>query len=544
MFSMFESECQGGHNLLAEKQAYITLMGRSGWAVVNSFHACVTETQYRPEKVVIVNETQYSIDVKPVIDGLRIIQASYASTNLQAIEVPDWDARASGRAIRELVDSLRSQGYEIALDITGGRKALVSGALLSLREHPLEHVFYLAIDTTEGAAKPYYLIPKRIQRLFDIVTNEVRNENLQFGVETKETDLTMTKDCMMILLNQAFARGERIIVKSPLLGVDLVEIDPSTGSTLIRIDRETYEQSLSANRYEGMDHPTFSDFKRCLCYCGVLQFENAKELREMVSANFAKAYDPASGLRRPVLSLDTNAFSSGVLSALEMLENELGIRARDIPCVTAGEVIKEVRKAIHDKYREGAIRAARNHYESDAVRRLLDELIGQNMLKTRSAKMAKSELVRFMSRPVHIKTELAEMPANHEQGDPLIVDSLAKFAKDKGVRIMLLSSDKQMLDQCDLAEDVGVMILRIPPKVPKSIKTDEQGFIRLLFGLALLYGVVELGRVGYLFGEYRGKQSEVYSEEVKLRVINADRARILRERIEMCTQLKKLQIAR
>jgi hypothetical protein len=56
--------------------------------------------------------------------------------------------------------------------------------------------------------------------------------------------------------------------------------------------------------------------------------------------------------------------------------------------------------------------------------------------------------------------------------------------------------------------------------------------------------VVELERIGYLYGEYMGKASQVYMDEVKLRVRNLHRAKILQERVETCGKLKQLKIAR
>jgi hypothetical protein len=69
-------------------------------------------------------------------------------------------------------------------------------------------------------------------------------------------------------------------------------------------------------------------------------------------------------------------------------------------------------------------------------------------------------------------------------------------------------------------------------------------FVDLLVGLSLLYGVVELEKIGYLFGEYRGKKSEVYTEEIKLRVRNRDRARVLQERISVCKKLDEIGFTR
>ena len=163
------------------KSVYITLMGRSGWAVVNSFYASIIETDYRPDEIFVIYEKAYQESVKPVMKGLELIQETYGESNIQGKIVPDWDTITAGKAALDLVNAAKEDGASVALDITGGRKALVSGSLLALKNSKLEHVYYLAIDSLEGAARPYPLIPKRHQQLFDIITNQVQTGKSSFG---------------------------------------------------------------------------------------------------------------------------------------------------------------------------------------------------------------------------------------------------------------------------------------------------------------------------------------------------------------------------
>jgi hypothetical protein len=192
------------------------------------------------------------------------------------------------------------------------------------------------------------------------------------------------------------------------------------------------------------------------------------------------------------------------------------------------------------------IEAAKTHYRESHLGALFAEFLGQNKLKTRKAKMAKSQFVHFTKRPVHMMTGNDDMvlPRDNEDVDSLIVQSLKQFARERSVRVFLVSSDKQILDKCDLAEDVYPLILRVPPSMPRTMKGTDSTFVDLLVSLSLSYGVLELERIGYLFGEYRGKQSEVYMDEVKLRVHNLQRAKVLQERIDTCKKLKALSIAK
>ncbi|MFQ5834124.1 MAG: hypothetical protein ACE5H4_15575 [Candidatus Thorarchaeota archaeon] len=528
---------------MGDDQAYITLMGRSGWAVVNSFHAVSIETEYRPVQIHLIHESQYSDAVEPVVQGLEAIQSSYTTPSVSCIEVPDWDAHAAGRTALELVQTLREKGFEVALDITGGRKALVTGSLLALREEPFRHVYYLAIETTEGAAKPYLMIPKRIQRLFDIVANEVQSEKTSLEPKNADTDLRLSRDCMMILLNQAYTRGEKIAVKAPLVGVDILELDLQEQKVVMKTDRSDYQKKSRAQEYEGSDHPSYSDLRRCMCYCGILEYENESEFLDLLSNDLSRTFDPNSRVRRSFLSLDSNMFYNGFPSKLEILEDRLKIPPKDVLCVTPNAVRTEVQKGIRRKYRKDAIRDAKNHYKSAYLGGLLDEFVGQNMLTTRMAKMARSQLSKFMSRASHMMAgDDEELPQDSEAVDPLIVGSLKRFAREHRVRVALVSADKNMYDFCDLVEDVYPLILRPPHDIPRTMAASDQIFADLLVGLSLLYGIIELEGIGLLFGEYRGKQSEVYMNEVKIRVHNLHRARILQERVGTCSKLKELNI--
>ncbi|MHA2143483.1 MAG: hypothetical protein ACXADD_18555 [Candidatus Thorarchaeota archaeon] len=243
-------------------QAYITLMGRSGWGVVNSFHATIIETDYRPKQIHIVYETQLSNEVKPVIKGLEIIQSSYTTPRVEGVEVPTWDVHAAGSAAQELVQKLKQKGFETALNITGGRKALVTGALLALEKEDLKHVFYLAIDTIDGVAKPYLMIPRRIQRLYDILTNRIQSEKAIYDSASGERDLRLTRNCVMVLLNQAYARGERISVKAPLIGVDILDLDLQKLKVVMRTNKSDYKEKTKLHEYEGSNHPSYWESMR------------------------------------------------------------------------------------------------------------------------------------------------------------------------------------------------------------------------------------------------------------------------------------------
>ncbi|MHA2143484.1 MAG: hypothetical protein ACXADD_18560, partial [Candidatus Thorarchaeota archaeon] len=188
------------------------------------------------------------------------------------------------------------------------------------------------------------------------------------------------------------------------------------------------------------------------------------------------------------------------------METNLGIQSKDVLCVTPYAVQKEIQRRIKMKYRKSHIDTAKNHYREHHLDRLIEELRGQSMLKTRKAKMARSQVTLFGRRPVHIMTKaIDELPMDSEEVDQIIVDSLEQFARERRVRVQFVSTDKDMYQRCDGVDDVYPLVLVAPADIPRTMAVTDQNFVDLLVGLSLLYGVLEIPKIGYLFGEYKGK---------------------------------------
>ena len=536
---------------MSNKQAYITLMGRSGWAVVNSFYASIIETEFRPDQVHLIYESEYANHIKPVIRGLEIIQSTYAKKPcVQRVPVPDWDMHSTRDVVSKIANELMTESmgseYKVALDITGGRKALVIGALLGLQKTPPERIYYLGIETTEDAAKPYLMIPKRIQTLRDLVKNEVQNEKISTDPTSSDTDLLLLKNSMMVLLNQSYARDENIIVKAPFLGVTLLELDLKNQKVIMRTSKSDYEAKRRAHKYRGSDHPKYSDLGICICYCGLLEYENESEFREVLAKEIIQDFSRKRRKRRSYLSLDSNLFYYGFPSRLQEIEKSLAIQSKDVLCVTPYAVGMELTRRIKGKYRKPVIQAAKNHYKGRDPTRLVGELIWESDLDTRKAKMANLQLSKFKSRPVHAMTlALKELPRDSEEVDHIIIESLASFARDHRASVHLFAADKDQYHR-DFADDVYIYHLGTPTNmsmhIPKTMDATDKTFVDLLIGLSHLYGVVELKRIGFLFGGYKGKTQKKYMSEMKLRLRNLQRATILRERLDTCRNLKELNI--
>jgi len=149
---------------------YITMLGRSGWAMVNAYYAAVRERGYHPDEVVIFAEEGTAGGLEAASAGIRAVSLKYGFQPVIRSEiVKDGDFIAAGRKMTELIRAWKSSGEKIAVDITPGRKPLVVGALIPLNKVWVDHIFYLQIDDTSDSAKPYMMIPLGRQSLLDFI---------------------------------------------------------------------------------------------------------------------------------------------------------------------------------------------------------------------------------------------------------------------------------------------------------------------------------------------------------------------------------------
>lgn len=156
----------------ASRDAYITLLGRSTWALVNAYHAVLHEKELRPERVIIVTEEPYAQEASVAARAIGAISEGYGFAPAIETEIlPEADFVRAGQTIRALAGDLIEQGLDVAIDITSGRKVTVAGALIAVSVAGLDirHIYYLAMKNTDDVAKPYMMIPHQIQQIRDIM---------------------------------------------------------------------------------------------------------------------------------------------------------------------------------------------------------------------------------------------------------------------------------------------------------------------------------------------------------------------------------------
>ncbi|NJD99286.1 hypothetical protein E3E26_05750 [Thermococcus sp. LS1] len=147
------------------KIAYVTLLGRSEWALVNTYYAVVSRNR-KPRKVFIFTEEVYRKKLPKVVEAIKVISQAYNfNPEIETVVIPNNSFLEADKKFKELFQRLEEEGYTIGLDITSGRKALATAAVVQIRDFPVDRIIYMALLDMDFPDRPYMMIPKHMQRL-------------------------------------------------------------------------------------------------------------------------------------------------------------------------------------------------------------------------------------------------------------------------------------------------------------------------------------------------------------------------------------------
>ena len=150
-------------------RVYITMTGISKWPVLNSLWAAICCKGYLPDKIYIFTSRGRLAEAQSLSSWIRTLTESYGKRIVPAlVEIDEGDFTSSGKKITSLMEQERTAGNEVAIDITPGRKAIISSALLSAWQKQVDHVFYLYLEDMRNAANPYPMIPFHLQHFVDL----------------------------------------------------------------------------------------------------------------------------------------------------------------------------------------------------------------------------------------------------------------------------------------------------------------------------------------------------------------------------------------
>jgi len=155
--------------LAMSQRVYITMTGMSMWPVLNSLWAAICCKKFLPDRIYLFVTRGREREAEVLSEWIKILVESYGR-QLEPIrkEIDEGDFASSGKKITAVMEEERAAGNEVAIDITPGRKAIISSALLSAWQKQVDHVFYLYLEDMRKSTNPYPMIPFHLQHFVDL----------------------------------------------------------------------------------------------------------------------------------------------------------------------------------------------------------------------------------------------------------------------------------------------------------------------------------------------------------------------------------------
>jgi hypothetical protein len=151
------------------QKVYVTMTGISMWPVLNSLWAAIYCKGYAPDKIYLFVTNGREQEARTLSHWISVLTEAYGKRADPIIkEIDEGDFASSGKKINAVMDEERAAGNEVAIDITPGRKAIISSALLSAWQKQVDHVFYLYLEDMRNSSNPYPMIPFHLQHFVDL----------------------------------------------------------------------------------------------------------------------------------------------------------------------------------------------------------------------------------------------------------------------------------------------------------------------------------------------------------------------------------------
>jgi hypothetical protein len=155
-------------------KTYITTTSISEWAMLNALWSAIRDHQYVPKRIyMFITEGREDEAAKAKRYFTPLLKEYGVHPDIIEKRISEEEVQPMIAEVGAIIKSERGQGNEIAIDITSGRKALVTGALMVGWKNDVDHIFYLYLKDLEHANNPYMMIPLSIQHPHDFV-KEVR----------------------------------------------------------------------------------------------------------------------------------------------------------------------------------------------------------------------------------------------------------------------------------------------------------------------------------------------------------------------------------
>ncbi len=153
-------------------KVWITIVGRSPFAVVNSVWMVCRKEKFVPNRVYLVWNEDVEEVKRTVERMLKIILQSYGVSEPEVIadesvKVREDDFKKFRKVLKKICDEELNEGNEVAIDMTPGRK-FMSALAMGLGIRKKISVYYLHLINISYQNKPLVLIPFSLQKLYDM----------------------------------------------------------------------------------------------------------------------------------------------------------------------------------------------------------------------------------------------------------------------------------------------------------------------------------------------------------------------------------------
>ncbi len=151
-------------------KSWISFIGSSSFAVINTIWAACRVDGYVPERVVfLVNDKLKDRWVDEVLNWVPLILEGYGvkEPSIDLHDVDETDFRSILKVYDQYIPEFKKSG-QVALDITPGRKYMSAIGMQGGLLFEAEHIYYMHLKDVRYQNCAYPLIPSHLNSLIDM----------------------------------------------------------------------------------------------------------------------------------------------------------------------------------------------------------------------------------------------------------------------------------------------------------------------------------------------------------------------------------------
>ncbi len=480
-------------------KAYVTTVGTSPEAVFNPLWYLVEAYNWIPDRVYLLWNDDVREQLERVKELIRRLSEAYGVE----IKIKAGD----GQRFREenpiefrekagsLIGSLVSEGHEVVVDITPGRKFMSALLLGAAMAKGADEITYLHLDDWRNyIGKLLFEVPMSKQRLFRKGELTGKSGTAKLGKRRRESPseaIPVEREKLMAVLDSLYLDGVTrfpLKVRSRVIGdVTLGESAKLRVSNNIELDEDL--------------HGGHTMVKEALIAGGMAKFRNWEELVSVINR--------LKGDGRPLyIGFDTNALYFRVPSKI-LAEGRFYSGGNLIfDFVYSDEVAVEVGRHLNKKL----------PYD-----RALGMYSNQPTPRARLGSLGRVELEK-------IKERGAERTSSRESfhGDTKIALDYKVFAEEKDANVLVITLDDRAYSEMKTLRGSGLIPLKLEWDFSfgDTLEGTWEELRDTLYTLAVTLG--ELNFAGYkLYGIWHGKSSKDWENE-RVKLTGFEYGRILR----------------